>query len=174
MALFNNHIGYLFNFPVRVGGFIILFIGLVITLSGVWGVIAGILLFLAGGYFGFTSTGISIDTDLKSIRHYTRYFGIKHGPWREYPTYPHICVIRKERRQQKFLATAEEAADKPYQFEIYLLSRSHRGKVLLQVAYEREKAELQATRFAQEMQCDVVNYDPPGRVKARKSKHKTE
>ena len=169
LAIINNHIGYIYNFPIRVGGFILMFLGLAITLTGIWGIFAGILLFFAGGYFGLTATGISIDTDIKSVRHYTSYFGIKYGRWNEYPTYPHICIIRKERKRNRFLAEASEEADKPYQYEVNLLSRSHRGKVLLQIMYEREIAERVANRFAGEMNCDVVEYEPPGRAKKRRS-----
>ena len=167
----NNHIGYIYNFPIRVGGFIIMFMGLAITLTGIWGILAGTLLFFAGGYFGFTATGISIDTDNKAVRQYTSYFGIKYGRWNEYPTYPYLCIIRKDRKRNRFLAESNEEADKPYQYEVILLSRSHRGKVLLQIVYDRETAERVANRLAGEMNCEVVTYEPPGRAKTRKKHH---
>ncbi len=138
--MINNHIGFIFNFPIRVGGFALIFIGLVITMSMGWAIPVGILLAIAGAYFGLTSTGIDIDTDAKAIRHYTRYFGVKSGRWNEYPTYPNVCVISKERKQKRFREEHSEEPENPYQYEVYLVSRSHRGKVLMQILYNKEKA----------------------------------
>ncbi len=166
-ALINNSIGYTYNFSIRIGGMVLLFLGLAITLTGWIGVIAGILLALGGAYFAFTGTGISIDMDEKAVRHYTSYGGLKTGKWIQYTTYPFICVMRKERRRSKILAASDVEADNPYQFEIHLLSRSHRGRVLMQIEYERVEAERIAKFFAEEMDLEVVEYQSPGRAKKR-------
>jgi hypothetical protein len=166
-AIINNSIGYTYNFPIRIGGMVLLFLGLAITLTGWVGVIAGIFLALGGAYFAFTGTGISIDLEEKAVRHYTSYGGLKTGKWVQYTTYPFICVMRKERKRSKLLAESEMEADKPYQYEINMLSRSHRGRVLMQVEYERVEAERIAKYFAEEMNLEVVEYQSPGRAKKR-------
>jgi hypothetical protein len=166
-AIINNSIGYTYNFPIRIGGMVLLFLGLAITLTGWVGVIAGIFLALGGAYFAFTGTGISINMDEKAVRHYTSYGGLKTGKWVQYTTYPFICVIRKDRKRSKLLAESEMEADKPYQYEINMLSRSHRGRVLMQVEYERVEAERIAKYFAEEMNLEVVEYQNPGRAKKR-------
>lgn len=166
-AIINNSIGYTYNFPLRIGGMALLFLGLAITLTGWVGLIAGAFLALAGFYFAFTGTGISIDLNEKAVRHYTSYGGLKIGKWVQYTTYPNVCIMRKDRKQSKFLAESEVETDKPYQYEIHLLSRSHRGRVLMQIAYERVEAERLAKYFAEEMNLEVVEYQSPGRAKKR-------
>ena len=171
-SIVHNSIGSLFNFPLRIGGMILLFIGLAITLTLGWGILAGLFIAAVGGYFAFTSTGIDIDFDNKAVRNYTRFYGIKRGRWNEYPTYPFLCIIRKERKR----AYSEEAAleaENPYQFEIYILSRSHRGKTLLCIAYSREKAEKIAASYAAEMNLELVEYNPPGKAKKRTHERKS-
>ncbi len=167
-AMINNHIGYLFNFPIRIGGFALMFMGLVVTMGMGFYIAAGILLLLGGAYFALTASGIDIDPDTKAVRHYTRYFGIKYGRWNEYPTYPHICIISKERKRKPFREHSTEDPENPYQYELYLVSRSHRGKVLLQILYNKEKAKQVADRLAGEMGIEVAEYNPPGRTKGRK------
>lgn len=166
-AILNNNIGYTYNFPIRIGGMVLLFLGLAITLTGWVGIIAGLLLALGGAYFAFTATGISIDMDEKAVRHYTSYAGLKTGKWIQYTTYPFVCIMRKDRKRSKVLAESELEADKPYQFEVHMLSRSHRGRVLMQIEYERVEAERVAKYFAEEMNLEVVEYQSPGRAKKR-------
>jgi hypothetical protein len=161
----NNHLGYVFNFPIRMGGFTLMFIGIVVTIGMGFYIVAGVLLIAAGAFFAFTSSGIDIDLHAKAVRHYTRYFGLKFGRWNEYPTYPNICIISKERRQQRFREQNALQAENPYQYEIYLVSRSHRGKVLLQRIFDKEKAKQVANRLAGEMSLELVEYNPPGRKK---------
>jgi len=166
-ALINNSIGYTYNFPIRIGGMVLLFLGLAITLTGWIGLIAGVFLALGGAYFAFTGTGISIDLEEKAVRHYTSYGGLKTGKWVQYTTYPFVCVMRKERKRSKLLAESEMEADKPYQYEVHMLSRSHRGRILMQIEYERVEAERIAKYFAEEMNLEVVEYQSPGRAKKR-------
>ena len=168
--MINNHIGYLFNFPIRIGGFAIMFIGLVITMGMGWYILVGIIMLFAGGYFALTANGIDIDPDVKSVRHYTRYYGIKRGRWNEYPTYPNVCVVSKERRYGRYRENSTEEPENPYQYELYLVSRSHRGKVLLQIVYNKERAKQIAQNLASDMGAEVVDYDPPGRTKKRRKK----
>jgi hypothetical protein len=169
LIMINNHIGYLFNFPIRIGGFALMFMGLIVTMGMGWYIPAGILLVVGGAYFALTASGIDIDPDIKAVRHYTRYFGFKYGRWNEYPTYPNMCIISKERKRKPFREQSAEDPENPYQYELHLVSRSHRGKVLLQIVYNREKAIQVANRLAGEMNVEVVDYEPPGRTKARRS-----
>lgn len=172
MAHINFSIGYLFNFPIRIGGMLMMLLGIAITLTGIWGVVGGLALIFVGGYFAFTATGISIDLENKAVRHYTRLYGLLRGNWNEYPTYPNICIIRKNRKKKSRFDFAEAETESPYQFEIYLVSRSHRGKVLLQIHDTREQAEIVAKHFAEEMNCELVEYTPPNRTKTREHRHK--
>lgn len=163
----NNRIGYTYSFPIRMGGFAIAVIGLAITLTGGWGILAGGVLILAGLYFATTMTGIHVNLKDKAIQHYTSYYGLRYGRWKEYPTYSHICIIRKDMRRKRFYEQSESEVESPYQYQIHLVSRSFRGKALLEIAYDRESAEFRAKRYAEDMTASVTEYIPPGRAKKR-------
>jgi hypothetical protein len=168
----NNNLGYVYNFALRIGGFLVAAIGIGITLTGTWGILVGAVLLFVGLYFSFTNTGILIDLSNKSVRHYTSYYGYRKGSWREYPTYSHICIIRKEAKRKKFFEEPAPESESPYQFEVYLVSRSFRGKVLLEICQDRETAEFRAKRFAEDMTASVAEYNPPTRTqKSNKGKH---
>jgi hypothetical protein len=166
-AIKNNDLGFVYNFPLRIAGFILMAMGLVVMLMGWLGVVAGIVLLVGGGYFALTATGISIDFNEKAVRHYTSFGGLKTGKWIQYTTYPFVCIIRKQRKRSKLLAESTVEAEKPYQYEVHLLSRSHRGRVLMDLLYDREEAERIARYYAQEMELEVVEYQSPGRAKKR-------
>ena len=168
----NNHLGYIYNFPIRIGGFIVAAIGVGMTLTGTWGIVGGIVLIFVGLYFSFTNKGILIDLANKSVCHYTSYYGYRKGSWKEYPTYNHICIIRKDGKRRKFYEEPAPESESPYQFEIHLVSRSFRGKVLLEICQDRETAEFRARRFAEDMTASVAEYNPPTRTqKTNRGKH---
>lgn len=168
LKVINNRIGYTYNFPVRMGGFLVAAIGVVLLLANGWGLVAGSILILAGLYFAVTGTGILIDPINKSVQHYTSIYGLRKGTWREYPTYNHICVIRKDRKKKGFFeAPVDIDSESPYQFEVHLVSRSFRGKVLLEICYDRETAEFRASRYAEDMTAMVAEYNPPGKTRTK-------
>ena len=169
LNIINNRIGYLFNFPLRIGGYFVAAVGLAILLTKGWGIVAGIILIFAGLYFAATHAGILIDPANKAVRHYTSYFGLRYGTWKEYPTYSHICVIRREKKKKRFFEENEDTGESPYQFEVCLVSRSFRGKVLLEILNDRESAEFRASRYAEDMTALVTEYVSPGKVSGEKS-----
>jgi len=161
----NNRVGYIYSFPVRMGGYILAAIGVAVLVTRGWGIFGGIILLLVGLYFAVTFAGILIDPASKSVRHYTSYYGLRYGAWKEYPTYSHICVIKKDRKRKRFYQETDTESESPYLFEVYLASRSFRGKVLLEICDNRETAEFRASRYAQDMTASVAEYDPPSRTK---------
>ena len=168
----NNRIGYIYSFPVRMGGYFLAVIGVAVLLTRGWGIFGGIILLFVGLYFAATFAGILIDPADKAVRHYTSYFGLRYGAWKEYPTYSHICVIRKERKRKHFYQESDPESESPYIFEVYLVSRSFRGKVLLEICDTRETAEFRASRYATDMTAVVAEYDPPSRTKPSKEHSK--
>ncbi len=168
----NNRLGHIYNFPIRIGGFLIAVIGVAILLTRGWGFLVGPILMLAGLYFATALSGISINLKDKAVWQYNSYIGYRTGKWKEYPTYKYICIIKKNIKGQKFKQVPEASIGASYQFEINLVSRSQRGKVLLDILYNREDAEFKAKRYAEEMSISVVEYEPPSRAKTRVSSAK--
>ena len=161
----NNHFGPVFSFPIRIGGFVLAFIGLFISLSMGWNILLGALLLFAGVYFASSSTGILINIENRAVKRYTSRFLIRFGEWKEYPTYRNIAIIRKNKKRYKFFEQDHNDGESAYRYEIYLLSRSHRGKVMLEVAFSREDAEFRAQRYCEQFPAELVEYEPPTKTK---------
>lgn len=168
----NNNFGYVYAFPIRIGGILIAFIGLFISLSMGWSILLGLLLVLVGVNFASASTGVLIDIEHRAVKHYTSRFLIRFGEWREYPTYRNIAIIRKNKKRHKFYQQDNSEGEAAYKYEIYLISRSHRGKVLLEVSFTREDAEFRAQRYCEQFPAELVEYQPPARTKKRIRKQK--
>lgn len=171
-SIVHNDLGYIFNFPLRIAGFVLVLVGLVVFATQGWGLLIGLLLMVAGLFFALTKHGISVNKPQKAVRKYKSYGGLKNGHWIEYSTYNGVAIIRKEKKSKQFFASPGENSDSPYRFEICLLSRSHRGKVLLEIAYSREDAAQLAKEYAHEMDAVVVEYSPPGRTKTNRKGQK--
>jgi hypothetical protein len=158
-------------------GIVLGLMGLIMMATGGWGLPAGLLLIVAGAYFGLKSHGIDVNLDEKAVREYVNFGMLKTGQWREYPTYPNICIIRREKSKKVHFADEVDDEDdvSPYQFEIHLVSRSHRGKVLLDICPSRASAERKARDYAAGMGIEVAEYNPPGKIKShRRSSHRQE
>lgn len=167
--IITNHEGNVYNFPIRIVGFLIALIGLVaITFLEPATVIAGTAFVFIGLYFALLAFGIDIDVDTRSVRQYKSLAGMKFGRFIEYTTYNNICIIRKNKKKKGgFKQEEDSGGPSPFVYEIHLLSRSHRGKVLLEKVYNREEAEEAAKEYARAMRCSIVEYNPPGKAKKR-------
>lgn len=155
----------MYSFPIRIGGFIVAIIGLVISSTFGWNILFGIVLIFAGLYFATSATGILIDVPNRSVKHYTSRFYIQFGKWKEYPTYRFISIIRRNKRKRAFYKEQNDLGESAYRYEIYFVSRSHRGKTLLEIAWSREDAEFRAKRYCEMFPAELVEYEPPTKTK---------
>jgi len=165
----NNHLGNVYSFPLRIAGYILILMGLVAISTLGYGVFLGIVFVLAGVYFSLAAYGIDIDVESRSVRQYKSIAGLKFGKYIEYATYNNISIIRKNRKKTSPFMSDNNTSESPYNFEIYLVSRSHRGKVMLDVLNTREEAEEAASSYATALKATVVDYAPPGKAKKRSS-----
>lgn len=156
-TLFKYKTGSVFAAPLKYGGWLVIAIGLVIGTSATPLAIAlAILFLLVGGVFATASTGIILNTKNKTIKHYTSILGLKRGNERPLDDAPFICIIQKNKGSGSNQRTI---------FEVYLLSKSHRGKMLVHISSSQNSAKAAMQNIAKALNVEIVEYSPPMAVK---------
>lgn len=149
--------GSLFATPLKYGGFLLILIGVVIATSAtVSTTVVAVLFILVGGFFSSTSTGILLDPKTKSIKHYTSILGYKKGSYRKLDDYPYITTLKKNKGS---------AGKQRIVFEVYMLSKSHRGKTLVHINTSAKAAEVVMNKIAKAFELEVTKYSEPMGVK---------
>mgnify|MGYP000344931480 CR=1 FL=1 len=150
--------GSLFAAPLKYGGFLVIAVGGVIAISATLGTaIISVLFVLVGGFFATASTGILLDPNTKMIKHYTSVFGFKKGKFKKLDDYPFITTLQKNK------GTANK---KRIVFEVYMLSRSHRGKTLVHINASAKAANTAMKNIAQAFNLKITKYNEPMGVKS--------
>ena len=156
-AIIKSKTGSLFAKPLKYGGFLVMLIGVVIAISAtVTASIMALLFILIGGFFGTASTGILLDPNTKSIKHYTSIFGYKKGNYRKLDDYPFIAILQKNKGS---------AGKQRLVFEVYMLSKSHRGKTLVHISASAKDANRAMNTIAEAFDLEVTKYNEPMGVK---------
>lgn len=156
-AVIKSKTGSLFATPLKYGGFLLIIIGIVIAVSATvsTAVVAALFIFV-GGFFNSTSTGILLDSKTKSIKHYTSILGYKKGNYRSLDDYPYITTFQKDKGR---------AGKQRLVFEVYMLSKSHRGKTLVHVNTSAKAAEAAMNKIAKAFDLQITEYSQPMGVK---------
>ncbi len=149
--------GSLFATPLKAGGFLLMLVGVVIAISAtVATTIMAVLFILVGGFFSTASTGIILDSKTKSIKHYTSILGYKKGNYRTLDDYPFITTLQKNKGS---------AGKERIVFEVYMLSKSHRGKTLVHINISAQAANEGMKQIADAFNLEITKYNEPGGVK---------
>ena len=151
-ATIHHPVEYLFQFPIRVGGYLLIVLSGFCFFWGLQGIVFGLLMLLAGSFFSFSRSGIRIDPVAKKVMHYTRFGIFTRGKFRDYSTYPNLCVL-------PYKGSAFTAEEKEYPYAVYIVSRSFRGKALLYLASSKEDAMTHARDLADSLKVNFTNYN---------------
>jgi hypothetical protein len=156
-AIIKSKTGSLFATPLKYGGFLVILVGIVIAISAtVTAILMAVLFILIGGFFGTASTGILLDPKTKSIKHYTSIFGYKKGNYRKLDDYPFITTLQKNKGS---------AGKQRIVFEVYMLSKSHRGKTLVHINASAKAANEAMNKIAKAFDLEATKYSEPMGVK---------
>ena len=144
----NNHTGSIFSAPIKYMGLVLMLVSIAVMISGGWAIALGISLLVFGAFFFFSHSGIILDTKAKKVKPYTSLFGIKNGRWREVSSYPNITILSRNKQiggsSIKF-------------FEITLLSKSLRGKVLIDILKDYPEAERKVKLYQDNLGVEFVS-----------------
>ncbi len=147
--------GKLFSRPLIIAGYVLMFLGLLSSPS-----IFGGILILGGVYISFSTTGVSLDVSKKQLKEYTRLFGYKWGSWKSYEDYPFIAVLKRMESSTVYSRAQVAMTDKFTFYDVNLMNKSHRKKVILSRQKEVAKAEEMAKELCEELGLEYTKYNP--------------
>ena len=160
----NNH-GQSFSTGLVFGGYILVIFGIIFLVGNP---LIGVATFLLGGYIVFTRTGIMINPQTKQYKDYTQYFGIKTGEWKDLSKYSDLSVLKTRMLTSSFSRSNRPLNEVNHYYNIYLLSKSHRKKLLFRRFEIKEEAMAEANKMAKLLSKELKAYHPQGAVSKTK------
>lgn len=154
----HHKFGSTFPTHILVAGYILMVMGLLIALSYP---LAGLSFAFVGTFLSFTKNGMLFNPSTKVYRSYTSYLGIKMGKWQSYESYPHLAILRRtiSKSRTSRMGVSKEVARDTF-FDIFLLNKTHRVKLLVNRQKGQEEAKQLARDLAQQLGVDYVAYNP--------------
>ncbi len=159
MKTINNKTGKTFT-PSMVGaGYTVILIGLLIIFSGHY--ISGAIILLVGGFIALSYNGIEIDDISGRYRSYTSIYGVKFGEWKTTNEFPYISVLKKtESTTAHSRANIASTTSRETFYEVCLLNKTHRKKLVLKRAYTPEEANEFAEKLTTFLDAEITIYKP--------------
>jgi hypothetical protein len=154
----DGKLGPLFPPTLRFVGKIVLGAGL---LSIAFIPLIGLFLFLVGGFIGFGVSGVMLYPSEALYQEYIGLFGLRYGKKKSYLQYPYLSVMRTKVTSSAYSRSNRSAvtgADLYY--DVYLLSESHRERILLRRYSSQFEAKEKAQELGVVLSKKVVMYNP--------------
>jgi len=165
IEIIDNHLGRVFPAPALIGGYLFLIFGFLGLISGY---LIGLVIALIGAFVCFSFSGIQVDLNTRRIKLYTSYFGFKKGETKDLTLYPFICIFKSNKSYSVYSRTNRSTSYSEITYDIYLLTKTHKEKVLLKIEKGQESAIESAKKLAALLDLEVVQYNPV--VKSRINK----
>jgi hypothetical protein len=120
-----------------------------------------ILLALIGGILIFIRRGIIFNVENKTIKQYYTIYGIPFGEWISIEKYPYISILNKQYSGAfKSGGNLQMHQSKFNHFELTLLDKSHRMKLLINSYDEYNMAENVMKKLSSKLNIEIVKYSP--------------
>lgn len=148
--IINNKIGPIFQLPLRIGGLLLIIFSVAAFYSGGSGIVIGVILVLSGTFFSFSVSGIKINTSTKSVMNYTRVAFYTKGKYRDYSTYPYVTISEKKKNERN-----QEVST----YEIVMVSKSLRGRVLLEPCSSNEIATDRIQLYTNKLALEAIDLE---------------
>jgi hypothetical protein len=156
-AIIDSNTGKVFQPSAIFAGYVLLAFGL---FSMIDKPLFGLGLALIGVFISFTSEGIQVDAEKKLYREYTRYFGIKKGPWKSLDDYIYITTIATTINYSSYSRGMVELTDKDKYFDVCLLNSSRQKKLLIKRCKDKEVAIAATKELAGKLGVQHIEYNP--------------
>lgn len=153
----NYRAGFSFAIPVVIVGTVIGVLGLltVLFVPVIGGVMAA-----AGGFIATSSYGFQLDKKRNRCREYSSVFWIKRGTWINLDNLPDVSILSGKSgfvvRSMSNRATDSTTLN----YTVYLLSKTHRTKVMVKKFEDRSLAQEFAESLAMTLNRDLRKYSP--------------
>jgi hypothetical protein len=152
-----NYLRLAFPTSALIGGYLFLTFGIIGLVSGR---IVGLLIALLGAFICFTYSGIEINIGNKTIRKYTSYFGFKKGEMKDLTAYPFVCIFKSHKTHKVYSRTNRALSYNEVTYDIYLLSQTHKERILIKIEKGEGNAIKSAKKIADDIGVKVVQYNP--------------
>lgn len=135
-----------------------------ITFLGIGGLftepILGVAGILIGAFFWSSSYGIDIELKEKKFREYSSAYGLKSGKWKSLDKLPFITVMVVRESMAIHSRSNNSTITTDTKIGVYLLTNSHRGKILVQKFEKNQEAKKYAESLSKRMKKEIVQYSP--------------
>ena len=135
-----------------------------IFLGGIVGAVfhewAGILVFIAGMWMSFSTSGTQLDLNKKCYREYIKNFGFKRGKWKSYSDHPDMALLKGKEGYTAYSRGMVELNVSETVYDIYLLNKDHRSKWILTRFNSKEEAMKRGPLLAEELGFRWTEYAP--------------
>lgn len=145
--IIDNKIQKTFSGPLVFLGLTFLTIAVVFVLNYKW--ILGPLSFILAGFFLFTYSGITIDTEKRMIKPYYMLFGfVKRGKWESLENYAGLTLIPMKKVYTLYSRSNRVSETEKKDFRVFLVTKSKKPAFAIKVCKTREDAQNSMDEFA--------------------------
>ncbi len=150
--------GALFPPALAFVGKLVFAIGLV---SILFAPLFGVFVLAVGGYVGFGKTGVELLPEQDKYREFTKIFWFRFGKPKSYKDFPFLSVMRTKLTSSAYSLTNRSASTgSDLYYDVYMLSQSHRSKVLIRRFSALHDAKVSAQELGAILSKEVVMYSP--------------
>ncbi len=105
--------------------------------------------------------GIEFEPKAQFLKEYYQILWVNFGLWKSYHDFPFIAVLKStEIRRHQSMYSAVETADRKVFYDIFLMDKSHRKKILIKRFKEEGDANLQSQQICKELGLEFTVYRP--------------
>jgi len=152
------NLGYTFNNALKAAA-ILVAISMIYTI--IKGSIIAIIILFVCLIIITTKHGVQIDFSSKRLKKYSKYlFSFKGGSWQDISAYPFITVLKFNRGNKIYSRSNREIITNKKYYEVYLLNKSHRKRILISRFSSEEDAKNYAISLNNSSYLEYVKYNP--------------
>lgn len=155
--------GFYFQLPGRVVGVALSVVGFLMLMSfNIVPMFIGLPLLVFGLYMLTGASGIDINYSHNIFKEYNKVLGIKFGKWKSLNLYPFMTVMSANKSNKASDITGlNKTVVTEKALGIYLLSNSHRTKILLKRTFPTmQKTKAEAEKIAELTGKELMKYNP--------------
>lgn len=156
-ASLDNNFGKVFPPAIVYGSYLIFALGIYSTLFNFF----GLLFVLLGAFGAFARNGMLLNPEKDSYKSYTWFLGLKLGSWQSMEGYSDLSILKSKQSTKAYSRAMIETETSNEEFyDIYLLSKNHRKKLLIKRSSLYDQAKIEAELLAQALNRPLVPYQP--------------
>lgn len=110
---------------------------------------------------GFGKLGVELLPEQGSYREFTKIFGLRFGKPKSFKDFPFLSVMRTKVTSSAYSITNRNASTgSDLYYDVYMLSQSHRKKVLIRRYSNLHDAKTSAHELGKKISKEVVMFNP--------------